>query len=77
MTDADGSPVETQVVRLTMAMQDMDMGVNVLEAEPLDADSYGAEGSTLSMVGDWKVTVMVRRATAADVEAVFTVPVGE
>ena len=66
-----------QLVRLTLSMLEMDMGVNVLEAEPLGAERYAAEGSQLSMVGDWQVAVLVRRATAADVEAVFTVPVGE
>lgn len=77
VTDSAGDPVETQLVRLSLSMLEMDMGVNVFQAEPLDAAQYEVEAGQFSMVGDWQVKVLVRRATAPDVEAVFTVPVGE
>jgi hypothetical protein len=77
VTDQSGEPVETQVVRLTFAMLEMDMGTNQLVATPEAQASYTVSGAPLSMVGKWQVTVTVRRAGVRDVEAVFTVPVGQ
>jgi copper transport protein len=77
VSDAAGRPAATQLVRLTFTMLEMDMGTNTLEAAPAGAGGYAAAGSPLSMVGDWQVTVTVRRAGLRDVAAVFRVPVGE
>ncbi len=77
VTDAAGQPVETQIVRLTFAMQEMDMGENVLEAPPSGGAAFVVTGSPLSMVGQWQVTVLVRRAGLEDVSVDFVVPVGE
>ncbi|MEI7770569.1 MAG: copper resistance protein CopC [Chloroflexales bacterium] len=77
VTDQGGAPVATQLVRLTLAMLEMDMGTNQLVATPEALSSYAVSGAPLSIVGDWQVTVTVRRAGVRDVEAVFTVPVGE
>lgn len=75
--DSAGQIVTPQLVRLTFAMREMDMGENVLEAQPTTGDPIALSGSPLSMVGDWQVTVLVRRAGRADVTAMFEVPVGE
>lgn len=77
VTDQSGAPLAIQLVRLTFAMLAMDMGMNELVAEPEGQTGFVATGTPLSMVGDWQVRVLVRRADAADVEASFVVPVGE
>ncbi|MEI8307034.1 MAG: CopD family protein [Chloroflexales bacterium] len=77
VTDQGGAPVATQVVRLDFAMLEMDMGSNQFVATPEAQSSYTVSGAPLSMVGTWQVTVTVRRAGVRDVEAVFSVPVGE
>lgn len=77
VTDQKGSVVTTQLVRLTFKMCDMDMGTNMLQAAPGGGGDYQASGSPLSMIGDWEVTVLARRAGTDDVEVVFVVPVGE
>lgn len=75
--DAAGQPVAIQLARLTFAMREMEMGENVREA-PADANGrVTLSGGSLSMVGDWQITVLVRRAGLADVTAVFDVPVAE
>ncbi len=75
--DAANQPVVIQLARLTFAMREMNMGENVLEASADAEGSVTLSGSPLSMVGDWQITVLVRRAGLADVTAVFDVPVGE
>lgn len=77
VTDQTGAPVATQLVRLTFEMVEMDMGTNELVAEAQEQTLFVTTGSPLSMVGDWQVRVLVRRADADDVEASFVVPVGE
>jgi copper transport protein len=77
VTDASGAPVAVQLVRLQLTMIDMDMGETQLELPSIGAGTYGTTASPLSMVGEWNVAVLVRRADADDVRAVFTVPVGE
>jgi len=76
VTAPTGQPVAPQLVRLTFTMLTMDMGQSVLEADALDG-VFTVTGNPLSMVGDWQVVVLVRRAGAEDVTAVFRVPVGE
>ncbi|MBX0328476.1 FixH family protein, partial [Oscillochloris sp. ZM17-4] len=77
VTDQAGAPVETQRVRLTFEMREMDMGENQLIATPAAQASYEVSGAPMSMVGEWQITVTVRRAGVRDVDVVFTVPVGE
>jgi copper transport protein len=77
VADTDGQPVEAQLVRLEIDMIDMDMGETRLELPPSGPGEYSATASPLSMVGEWRITVLVRRADADDVRAVFTVPVGQ
>lgn len=75
--DAANQPVKIQLVRLNFTMREMDIGERVLEALPDSDGSVRLSGSPLSMVGDWQITVLVRRAGFADVTTVFAVPVGE
>ncbi len=77
VTDQGGRPVATQLVRLTFTMPEMDMGQSQLVATPAAGASYAASGAPMGMVGPWQVAVSVRRAGLRDVEALFTVPVGE
>jgi copper transport protein len=75
--DAAGQPVAIQLVRLTFTLREMDMGEKVLEAQADAEGNVTLSGSPLSMVGDWQITVLVRRVGLADVTAMFDVPVGE
>jgi hypothetical protein len=65
-----------QKVVLTFEMLEMDMGVNEAEANVESAGRYVVTRHWLSMIGEWRIRVNVRRADADDVEAEFTVPVG-
>jgi copper transport protein len=76
--DQNGQPLEVQLVRVTAEMLEMDMGTRQLELLPQGGGRYSAEAPRLlSMVGDWQLRVLVRRVDAADVEGIFTIPVGE
>ncbi|NWF79350.1 MAG: CopD family protein [Chloroflexi bacterium] len=75
--DAAGQPVAIQLARLAFVMREMDMGENILEAQADAEGDVTLSGSPLSMVGDWQITVLVRRAGLVDVTVVFDVPVGE
>jgi nitrogen fixation protein FixH len=77
VTDAQGTPLTVQLVRLEMDMPDMQMGQTQLELPTTGTGEYSATASPLSMVGAWNVAVLVRRADADDVRATFVVPVGE
>lgn len=75
--DAAGAPVDVQAVRLSLAMTDMDMGVNEAGAERAAPGRYRADGLVFSMAGRWTVGVTLERAGAAPVTALFEIPVGE
>ncbi|NJO83806.1 MAG: hypothetical protein HC828_14075 [Blastochloris sp.] len=76
-TDLQGQPITAQLVRLTFTMPAMDMGINQLVAEPIDATTFAIDGNPLSMVGEWDAAVLVRRADTPDVTATFRFFVGE
>lgn len=48
-----------------------------LEALTAADGTHTAVGAPLSMVGDWQIMVLVRRAGVEDAAVVFSVPVGE
>jgi copper transport protein len=77
VTDRQGQPIAAQLVRLTFTMPAMDMGINQLVAQPIDATTFATDGSPLSMVGEWDAAVLVRRADAPDATATFRFFVGE
>lgn len=74
--NAEGEPLDVQRVQLTLNMTTMDMGETTVIAEPEGPGRYVVPDQWLSMVGDWRVRVVVRRIDADDVEAIFVVPVG-
>jgi copper transport protein len=75
LADAAGRPVTAQRVLLDLEMQAMDMGVTEFEAVPQGDGRYSVDEGWLSMVGDWRARVLVRRADADDVEATFALVV--
>lgn len=77
VTDQAGQQVAVQLIRLSFAMREMDMGEQALEATQAPGGEAVLSGSPLSMVGEWEIDVLVRRAGLPDVTATFTVPVGE
>lgn len=74
--DAAGMPIDVQKVVLTFEMTEMDMGVNEAEANAEGSGQYVVTQHWLSMVGEWRIRVKVRRTDADDVETEFMVPVG-
>jgi copper transport protein len=76
LRDANGAPEDIQKVLLSFEMLEMDMGLTEMEAQPQGDGTYIAEKGWLSMVGEWRVRVTVRRSDADDIETEFTVPVG-
>jgi copper transport protein len=77
LRDANGPPADVQKVQLMLEMLTMDMGSTTVDVAPEGEGRYVAPESWLSMVGNWRVTVVVRRSDADDLKTDFTVPVGE
>jgi copper transport protein len=76
VADANGQPADVQRVEITLEMLSMDMGVNRIDVQPDGAGEYIVPEGWLSMVGEWRVRVTLRRADADDVSSDFVVPVG-
>jgi copper transport protein len=76
ITDAGGAPIEVQRVQADLQMQAMDMGVTQAIAEAQGNGRYSIRQQWLSMVGEWQITILVRRSDADDVRLIFRVPVG-
>jgi copper transport protein len=74
--DATGAPKDVQKVLLAFEMLEMEMGITETDATLEGNGRFVADKSWLSMVGNWRVRVTVRRSDADDIEAEFTVPVG-
>ncbi|MBI4498507.1 MAG: copper resistance protein CopC [Chloroflexi bacterium] len=75
LQDRRGRPVEAERVTLRLTMLDHDMGVQEVPTAATAPGSYAAQGSFLSMVGNWQAEVLVRRAGFDDARAVFPLPV--
>lgn len=75
VADNEGQAVETQVIRLSLARRGLDIVPGVIEAYRHSDDGAAVARGMLSIVGDWEIAVLVRRAGRADVSAVFIVPV--
>ena len=73
---AAGEPLEAQLVRLTIEMLTMDIGVTRLDPTPQGQGRYVGAGNLLSMIGEWRVRVLVRRMDVEDVELEVVVSVG-
>lgn len=74
--DAEGRPLDVQRVQLTLDMTTMDMGTTTVIAEATGEGHYTVNEQWLSMVGEWRTRVLVRRVDAPDAETIFVVPVG-
>lgn len=72
-----GSVGEILDVRLEFVHEGGDIGESRLPLTLSGSARYTAEGSNLSLPGEWTVTANVRRRNADDVRASFKVPVGE
>jgi copper transport protein len=74
--DANGTPRDVQRIQMTLDMQAMDMGETKIVADSAGNGAYEVKQQWLSMVGTWRVQVVVRRSDADDVTVTFMVPVG-
>lgn len=72
-----GSVGEITDVRLEFVHEGGDIGDSRLPMTLSGSARYSANGSNLSLPGEWTVTANVRRRNADDLRASFTVPVGE
>lgn len=77
ITDSAGAPIVAQLVRVQLDMPVMDMGSQTLELPSGGNGPYVTDDLFISMIGEWRITVIVRRADADDVETTFTVPIGD
>jgi copper transport protein len=74
LVDQNGQTVSDATdVRLIFSMREMEMGSPFLELKPIDQTKgrYLAQGSVLSMKGNWDVSVVVKRPAKADTGASF------
>jgi copper transport protein len=72
--DLNGQPVTNAlVVRLLATMRDMEMGTQEIAATNQGNGHYTFHGDTLSMVGNWDMGVLVRRAGVDDVRTSYSV----
>jgi copper transport protein len=79
LTEKNGQPVQhTDAVVAYFIMEDMDMGIEVLDFSPIKQrlGSYGATASVLSMSGHWKMELIVRRTGFDDTKATIQCTVG-
>lgn len=74
--DTAGEQLDVQRVQITLDMSTMEMGETQVIATPDEEGRYVVVDQWLSMVGEWNVSVLVRRIDADDVETTFLVPVG-
>lgn len=74
LMDANGKPIQhADAVLVRFEMLDMDMGIQEENLQPTahQPGDYAAAGSDLSMAGNWKITLIVRRAGFDDVQTSF------
>jgi hypothetical protein len=67
-------PTDILLVRLNFAHMDMDMGKQTLDLrpdEPTMPGVYEGKAQVITMVGRWKVDILVRRQGKADVTSFF------
>lgn len=74
LVDAAGAPVEAERVRLTFRYQDdQEIGASALSLAPVAAGQFSGVGPFLTLEGDWRIEVEVRRAGVDDALAFFDV----
>lgn len=73
--DASGAPQDIQRVELRATLPTIDMGDIHTLAEPAEAGGYRVESAWLSIAGEWRIEVIVRRSAADDLRTNFLVPI--
>jgi copper transport protein len=68
-----GAPQPQVLLRLHPA--DVSLGVNQVEARPINGSRYTVRGSLLNIAGDWQVEVIFRRSGMNDIRHEFAVTV--
>jgi copper transport protein len=72
LTDRRGNPIaDAEKVALQLDMLSMDMGISELSLQANGDGHYVGQGGSLGMVGDWSLTLLVRRAGLDDVRIPF------
>ena len=74
LTDQQGQPVsQIDTVTLRFVMEDMDMGVQVLDLPPVPQKPglYSTVSSVQAMAGHWKTTLLIRRTGYEDAKTSF------
>src|SRR5579859_3768650 len=59
--DGSGNPVDVSAVQLHFHMQDMDMGTQATDAQPMGPGRFQAHGDFFTMVGRWQIDATVLR----------------
>ncbi len=80
LTEKDGQPARSiNVVEAYFVMEDMDMGIEVLDFSPIKNTPgyYGATASILSMAGHWQIDLIVRRAGFDDAKVAIHCTIGQ
>jgi uncharacterized membrane protein/mono/diheme cytochrome c family protein len=78
LAEADGQPYENaRRVRLQFTPANSDLGGSDITAEPRGEGRFVAEGTYLSLVGEWQLELQVQRLDGEDVFASFGLDVGE
>ncbi|MCS7287984.1 MAG: copper resistance protein CopC/CopD [Roseiflexus sp.] len=75
VTDAQNQPRDVQRVRVTLRLDDRDIGETSVIAEREGEGRYVVRNQMLGIVGVWRVQVQVRRIDADDVAADFLAPI--
>jgi len=74
VADSAGQPIETERVRLTFRYQeDAAIGASTLALSPAGLGDFLGQGPYMTLEGQWRVEVEVRRLTADDVVGFFEV----
>jgi copper transport protein len=74
VSDANGRPVSGAEVKLWLTAKSVDMGTQVLKADPQGPGSYRVQSPALAAPGDWQAQVVIRRDNFPEAQTTFAVP---
>ncbi|MBX6342265.1 MAG: FixH family protein, partial [Thermomicrobiaceae bacterium] len=75
VTGPGGAPVTNAQVKLWLTNQSLDMGTQVVTAEPAGPGEYRVAAPVFGAPGTWQVQLVVRRDNVPEAQATATVPV--
>jgi hypothetical protein len=77
LTEQGGKPVEANSVVMRLTMLEMDMGIQEITMLPVDGQPghYRATTEALSMLGQWRIALVVRRPAKDDAITSITVTI--